>query len=232
MYDCAEWVTQELQDFCISNNWLAARPTAVGAPPSTRALGAGQLLWDMLGHHSRWIRPPVPSRSSTHFLHFQCPECPTHCSSKPNSCTSFHTAGRLSHFPRMYVFSQTCLPMVRKMVFAVAQVATGKNSLGFWGPWEERLREKRKTVNISCTSALCQALGQGPPSLLSAFPAGTWGRRSYIHLPDEKTGSGGLKDLLTLHHYEMVDPGFQPSLIDGRTQSMSTRSTAHRVQSC
>lgn len=128
----------------------------MGAPPNAQTLGAVQLLWDRLGHHSLWIIPYFPSRSSTDFLNFKCRECSIHCSTKPYICAFFHIAGKLSHFPRMSKVSANC---EESSICKVTPVTTRKNS---WilrtlrKGWEKR----GKGVNISWNLAKCQALEQ------------------------------------------------------------------------
>lgn len=191
--------------FVISNNWLATHLAAVGAPPSAQTLGAVQLLWDMLGHHSLWIIPYFPSRSSTDFPIFKCGECSTHCSTKPDICASFRTAGKLSHFPRVSTVSANC---EESSICKVTPVATGENA------WILRtLRGKADGDGEGSEHFLNLSYVPGTrPStclLFLAFPAGLWGRHTYYTpLPNEKTGSEGLKGLLKLYHYLVVNSGF------------------------
>lgn len=163
--------------FFISNNWLAAHLVAVGAP---------QLLWDMLGHHSLGIILYFPSNWSTEFLNFQLHDCSTHCATKPNICASFHRERKLSHFPRIYSFSQRCLPTV-KGVFAKSH----KMQLG-QTPWVLRtLRGKAGGAEAGWTFFKPQLSVRHYMEYLAnllAFLAGLWGRHIYSHLPDEKQG--------------------------------------------
>lgn len=151
---CFEWVTHKLPYFFISNGWHAAHLAAVGAPPDPGPLGAcslSGLCWDTTAHESFLIRPRVLAQ----FPSFKGLECSTHCSRKPDICASFHTTGKLSHFPRMYLFSPEVSPVVRRGVLAKAlRKPQGKTCSGFWGPLEEGLLEKGKRV-MSLEAQLC-----------------------------------------------------------------------------
>lgn len=100
-------------------------------PPRPRDPGCMQLsglCWDTTAHESFLIRPRVLAQ----FPSFKGLECSTHCSRKPDICASFHTTGKLSHFPRMYLFSPEVSPVVRRGVLAKAlRKPQGKTCSGF-----------------------------------------------------------------------------------------------------
>lgn len=145
--------------------------------PAPRPLVQCSCSGILLGHHSLWIMPYFLSRSSTDCLNFKCPECSTHCSPKSNICASCHIAGRLSHFPRMYLFSQKCLPIVRKIVCAkLLKKQLGKTLLGSEDP-ESKGGGRRGRQWTFLESQLCvRHWTKYLPNFLKAFPAGIWSR--------------------------------------------------------
>lgn len=101
-----------------------------------------QCSWDTAAHESFLIFPQVVAQISLTQV------CSTHCSRKPDICASFHTAGKLSHFPRIY------LPAVREGVLAkLLRKQLGK-TLGvlrtFRGMADGEGKENKHFLSLSC----------------------------------------------------------------------------------